>query len=30
MELGLLKRYDKVYGFFHEDDETKPFQRRLD
>ena len=24
MELGLLKRYDKVYGFFHEDDETKP------
>ena len=24
MELGLLMRYDKVYGFFHEDDETKP------
>lgn len=24
MEIGLLMRYDKVYGFFHEDDETKP------
>ena len=24
MKLGLLMRYDKVYGFFHEDDETKP------
>lgn len=24
MELGLLKLYDKVYGFFHEDDKTKP------
>lgn len=24
MELGLLMRHDKVYGFFHEDDETKP------
>ena len=24
IELGLLTRYDKVYGFFHENDETKP------
>ena len=24
MEIGLLMRYYKVYGFFHEDDETKP------
>lgn len=24
MEIGLLMRHDKVYGFFHEDDETKP------
>ena len=24
MKIGLLMRYDKVYGFFHEDDETKP------
>ena len=24
MEIGLLMRYDKVYGFFHEDDEIKP------
>lgn len=24
MEIGLLMRYDKVYGFFHEDDEKKP------
>ena len=23
MKIGLLMRYDKVYGFFHEDDETK-------
>ena len=24
MEIGLLMRYDKVYGFFHEDNEAKP------
>ena len=24
MRIGLLMRHDKVYGFFHEDDETKP------
>ena len=24
MELGLLMRHDKVYGFFHEDNEAKP------
>ena len=23
MRIGLLMRHDKVYGFFHEDDETK-------
>lgn len=24
MEIGLLMRCDKVYGFFHEDNEAKP------
>ena len=24
MEIGLLMRHDKVYGFFHEDNKAKP------